>query len=45
MEAMATSIMSSVGRFVVIIWTRIPGYMITLTTGLWRNFAPSLRIS
>ena len=45
MEAMATSIMSSVGRFVVIIWTRMPGYMITRTTGLWRNFAPSLRIS
>src|SRR5688572_25699460 len=45
MEVMATSIMSSVGRFVVIICTRMPGYMITRTTGLWRNFAPILRIS
>ena len=25
-----------VGRFVVIIWTRMPGNMIALTTGLWR---------
>ena len=30
-EVMATSIMSSSGRLVVIIWTRMPGYMITRT--------------
>ena len=41
-EAMATSIMSSVGRLVVIIWTRMPGYMSTLTTGLPRYLRPEL---
>ena len=32
-ETIATSIMSSVGCFVVIIWTRRPGYSSTLTIG------------
>src|SRR5215207_269847 len=44
-DTIATSIMSSVGRLVVIIWTRIPGYMITLTSGLARCRAPKRRIS
>ena len=44
-DEIATSIMSSVGRFVVIIWTRIPGNMIARTMRLCRNFAPSLRTS
>ncbi len=45
MDTIATSIWSSVGRFVVIIWTRIPGAMIALTSGLARCFAPNRRIS
>ena len=34
--------MSSVGRLVVIIWTRMPGNMITRMTGLWRIRRPDL---
>ena len=44
-ETMATSIMSSVGCFVVIIWTSRPGYSRTLTSGFPRWRAPNLRIS
>ena len=40
MATIATSIMSSVGCLVVIFWTRIPGHMITRTTGLDRCRAP-----
>ena len=43
-DTIATSIMSSVGCLVVIIWTRIPGYMIDRTSGLprcWRRTAGS----
>ncbi len=45
MATIATSIMSSVGCLVVIFWTRIPGHMITRTTGLDRWRAPSRRSS
>ena len=44
-DTIATSIMSSVGCLVVIFWTRIPGHMITLTTGFERWRAPRRRSS
>ena len=36
METIATSIWSSVGCLVVIIWTRMPGHMMTFTIGFAR---------
>ena len=45
MDTIATSIMSSVGCFVVIIWTQMPGSKKTRTSGLPRCRAPNRRIS
>ena len=41
----APEVLLAIGCFVVIIWTRIPGHMMTLTIGLARCFAPHRRSS